>query len=300
MNTNMNTNMHPDINGDSTSSQLSVVPAPVYHSQLFVRKDTPYTSLHQLQNATFAYNDETSLSGYHSLRIFIREYFLMHNSSTSGSNDTTHCCTNHDSDDEHMRSISLPFFRSVIRTGAHVKSVELVVNGGADVLCLDENIRFSLSQTRHGQHLLSQLREIPVPSLTDTIEHFNENNTTPRSNLRNPPSCQGISPIPNQYYEQRDCILSTKDGRLGPNPLQPVLVSNRLSPVLQQRIKNAFLDVQVTAEMKKNISVDCFVSIEQEQYDFIRYMLHEREVECSTLPPVLGPHLRANGESSLE
>lgn len=268
----LNMNMNTD-----TSAQHSMM--PVYHSQLLVRKDTPYTSLHELQNATFAYNDETSLSGYHSLRIYIREYFLLHNSSLSEHKDPNNS----------NKDISLPFFGNIVRTGAHVKSVELVVSGGADVLCLDDNIRHSLSHTQHGQHLLSQLREVPVPPLTDKIRHLNDCNIS--QNMENIPSSTRIAPMQSHYYEQRDCILSTPCGRLGPNPLQPVLVSNRLPLDLQQRLQNAFLDLQVTTEMKQYISADCFVTMNQDQYEFIRYMLHEREDECCALPPVLGPHL---------
>lgn len=237
---------------------------PVYHSQLYVHKDSPFLSLHHLQNATFAFNDETSLSGYHALRIYLREYFLLCNSLPPN-------------ELKNIAKISIPFFQKSIRTGAHAKSVELVVNRGADVLCLDENVRQSLNESENGKHLLSQLRGILVPSLINDIQYFSNDSVTDMRTLHG-----GIKCIPHTFL-RGSSILSTPEGLLGPNPLQPVLVSNRIPVSLQQRIKNAFLEVGLRSAESRYIVVD------QDDYEFIRYMLHERENECGALPHVLGP-----------
>ena len=86
---------------------------PVYYSQLYVRKESELVSVDQLQGTTFAYNDESSLSGLHCVSFFIKAL-----------------------DQRHPQRYMLPFFASVIRTGAHRNSLQAVIDGDADVLAL--------------------------------------------------------------------------------------------------------------------------------------------------------------------
>ena len=66
----------------------SIAVAPVYYSQLFVHKESPYVCIQDLQDSIFAYNDESSLSGFHCMIFFLKAL---------GSQD---------------KSIRLPFFSS--------------------------------------------------------------------------------------------------------------------------------------------------------------------------------------------
>jgi ABC-type phosphate/phosphonate transport system substrate-binding protein len=50
----------------------SIAIAPVYYSQLFVHKESPYVSIQDLQDSIFAYNDESSLSGFHCMNFFLK------------------------------------------------------------------------------------------------------------------------------------------------------------------------------------------------------------------------------------
>ena len=189
---------------------------------------------------------------------------------------------NNNNNNNNNSVITLPFFKQCIRTGAHAKSVLAVLNREADVLCLDEHIHLALFQSQGGRDSLAQLRPIAVPSLTRDINLCQSND----QNL-----FEGLRTLAHSY--QIDSVLSTADGRLGPNPLQPVLASNRLSSQLQQRIRNAFLEVHLSVDIKQFLSAECYVVIDQRNYDFVKYMLHEREEECrKVLPPVLCEHDR--------
>ena len=275
------------INTENSESCHSIT--PVYYSQLYVHKDSSYTSFEQLHNSIFAYNDETSLSGYHSLRFYIREYYLLHSNFSKCAANSSHTASNESKStiNTNSREVTLPFFSQCIRTGAHAKSIQAVLSRQADVLCLDEHVRLSLSKSPSGRDMLDYLRPIVVPSLAEAMRNrnnTNNNNTNPaeRRNTsnsnnidndddKNNLSGKNINNImnnedrtdtcisnssPHAYipslssHYPLDTILSTADGRLGPNPLQPVLASNRLSPQLQQRILKAFLQVLFSAETK--------------------------------------------------
>ena len=257
-----------DVNNESQA-------IPAYYSQLYVHKDSLISCFEELHNTIFAYNDETSLSGYHSLKFYIREYYLLNVDQQS--HNPIHTVMRSEEDDEicEVRKITLPFFRSCIRTGAHVKSVQAVINGEADVLCLDENIHLSLSQTEEGREQLSLLRPIPVPYLSQAIDYSRNNE---KLNGTVPPICRKFV---------SNSVLSTKDGRLGPNPLQPVLASNRLSVRLQRRIQEAFLDVCFTFEIRQIIDFQRYVTMDESYYDFVKYMMQQRPIECEEIENVM-------------
>jgi ABC-type phosphate/phosphonate transport system substrate-binding protein len=118
---------------------------PVYYSQLFVRKDSNFDTVEDLQGCVFAYNDEMSLSGYHCMRFFLRGY---------------HC--------RPQPTITLPFFSAMVRTGAHVNSVAAVVEGKADALALDCKVLEALVLTEQGKSMLGHLRPISLPATMRT------------------------------------------------------------------------------------------------------------------------------------
>ena len=113
----------------------------MYHSQLFVSKNSALRDFNSLHGAVFAFNDEASLSGYQCV-----VFLLASLARNPGS------------------GVMLPFFTSAIRTGSHENSIKAVVTGSADVLCLDCTVMEKLRRTNSGQELLSMLHPIPVPS----------------------------------------------------------------------------------------------------------------------------------------
>jgi len=81
---------------------------PKYYSDLIVRKDSPYQSLHDLKGRTYAYNDEFSNSGYNMPR-----YRLLQLGLTKG------------------------FFGKLIRSGSHEESIRRVASGEAEASFVD-------------------------------------------------------------------------------------------------------------------------------------------------------------------
>jgi phosphonate transport system substrate-binding protein len=86
---------------------------PVYFSDVVVRRDHPARTLEDLRGAVWTYNDRQSLSGWH--RMLARLEGL---------------------------GLGAPeqFFSRVIASGAHVKSIERVAGGEADVSAVDSNV----------------------------------------------------------------------------------------------------------------------------------------------------------------
>lgn len=81
---------------------------PKYYSDLIVRKDSPYKTIHDLKGRTYAYNDELSNSGYNMPRHRLLELGL-----TNG------------------------FFGKVLRSGSHEESIRMVATGKADASYVD-------------------------------------------------------------------------------------------------------------------------------------------------------------------
>jgi ABC-type phosphate/phosphonate transport system substrate-binding protein len=241
----------------------------MYYSRLYVHQDSSYYHFHELQNARFAYNDSTSLSGYHCIRFYIREYYIY----TSSFSEVTACSGNQTQNK--LENIFLPFFSQAIRTGAHANSVKAVIDGEADVLCLDENIRLKLSATHDGRKQLAQLRSLNLPILSTTeIVNIHSDNKKCKNEET---ICNKITNInKSKLLLER---LSTPDGRLGPNPVQPVLVAGRIPAKLQERIRNAFLEVALSMEARRLLSAECYVPIDHSHYDTVRYFLLDREDE---------------------
>jgi phosphonate transport system substrate-binding protein len=85
---------------------------PVYFSDLIVRRDLVAGAFPDLRGSVWAFNDRQSLSGWH--RMLSR-----------------------------LETLGLPqpeaFFSRVVQSGSHVASIDLVVNGEADVSAVDSN-----------------------------------------------------------------------------------------------------------------------------------------------------------------
>lgn len=81
---------------------------PKYYSDLIVRKDSPYQTIHDLKGTTYVYNDELSNSGYN-----LPRYRLVQLGLTSG------------------------FFGKVVRSGSHEESIRMVASGKADASFVD-------------------------------------------------------------------------------------------------------------------------------------------------------------------
>ena len=89
------------------------VPKPVYYSDFVVRRNSTIRTLKDLRGSVFAFNDETSLSGFHCVRYWHSRFV------------------------DHSR---VPFFSSCIRTGGHVNSLKALLSGRADVAAI-ENLK---------------------------------------------------------------------------------------------------------------------------------------------------------------
>lgn len=84
---------------------------PMYFSDVIVRCDSPYTALEHLQGRVWAYNERASHSGYN----------IVH-----------HCLL--------QRGKRLPFFGEMLETGAHLRSLQAVLEGRADGTAIDSHV----------------------------------------------------------------------------------------------------------------------------------------------------------------
>jgi phosphonate transport system substrate-binding protein len=92
---------------------------PVYFCDVIVRNEAPIQTFSDLRGSAWAYNDESSLSGYYSLLDKLAE---------SGKDEN--------------------FFGSVTCSGSHLNSIEAVLQGEADAAAIDSNVlRIKLRET---------------------------------------------------------------------------------------------------------------------------------------------------------
>jgi len=84
---------------------------PVYFSDVIVRSDSPYTSFDDLGGCTWAYNEPGSHSGYNLVCSSLLE-----------------------------RGKTLHYFGTMIKTGSHSRSLQLVLEGRADATAIDSHV----------------------------------------------------------------------------------------------------------------------------------------------------------------
>jgi phosphonate transport system substrate-binding protein len=84
---------------------------PVYFSDVVVRAESPYHTLEDLAGERWAYNEESSHSGYNLVYVSLLE-----------------------------RGLALPYFGTQIRSGAHLKSLQLVLHGEVAATAIDSHI----------------------------------------------------------------------------------------------------------------------------------------------------------------
>lgn len=109
-------------NADGLVPQLALLAAPVmqearyrsqpvYYSDIVVRSDSPFHSFEDLQGVRWVYNEPGSYSGY---------YIVCHRLA--------------------KREASLDYFGSVLESGAHINSLQMLRDGYADVAVLDSTL----------------------------------------------------------------------------------------------------------------------------------------------------------------
>jgi phosphonate transport system substrate-binding protein len=102
---------------------------PVYFSELLVRDDAPFATVSALRGARWVYNDELSLSGYHSVRRCLAEH---------GAGDAS------------------AFFGETRAVGSHLAALEALLAGRADVAAIDSCTM--VLQRRQRRSELAELR----------------------------------------------------------------------------------------------------------------------------------------------
>lgn len=114
--------------------------APVYFSDVIVRRESPHRHLDDLRGATWAYNEPSSHSGY-----WVTRYELA------------------------RRGMAAPHFGRVIEAGAHLTAIALVRGGAVDASAIDSTVLDLALESEPG--LSDELRVIetwgpsPMPPL---------------------------------------------------------------------------------------------------------------------------------------
>jgi phosphonate transport system substrate-binding protein len=113
---------------------------PIYFSDVVVRSDLPANSFDELKGACFAVNEPTSQSGYGIVR------YALAKQGSDGS-----------------------FFRGVIESGSHERSLELILNGQADAAAIDSTVLETELRRRprlvHKLRVVATLGPSPIPPL---------------------------------------------------------------------------------------------------------------------------------------
>ena len=104
---------------------------PVYFSDVIVRSDSPYTCFDDLGGCTWAYNEATSHSGYNLVCSSLLE-----------------------------RGKTLHYFGTMVKSGSHSRSLQLVLEGRADAAAIDSHVLdVALAQNKE---LALQLRVVTM------------------------------------------------------------------------------------------------------------------------------------------
>ena len=111
---------------------------PVYYSDVVVRRESSFESFFDLRGAAFVYNEPRSHSGFNVVRAYLAEL---------GQRDG--------------------FFGSVVESGAHSKSIEMILSGEVDSGAIDSTVLEWL-EARHPEiadqlHVIETIGPSPIP-----------------------------------------------------------------------------------------------------------------------------------------
>lgn len=258
---------------------------PVYYSQLYVHKNSTYTTLQELQGCVFAYNDDASLSGYHCLRFLLNHYA----STTTNNNNNNNDERKGEGGQKKMMDITIPFFSRTVCTGGHVSSMKAIAMGNADVACIDcvvvqdllakaaaaaaasadDNEDTTTTTSCQDSYLwyFNQLRPLHAPPFVYT--EGSTNNATSSSTVHHDERLSQQR----QHHHQDD---NDDDGRVGPNPAQPIVISANINIDLRNRIQRAYLSLHDHTSLSC-INATHFVSVTPRHYEAIDAMMQECE-----------------------
>lgn len=121
------------------STRPDVLGMPVYFGDVVVRGDSPHTVFGDLEGGVFAYNEESSLSGYHMMR-----------------------------DQLAMMGTDLTFFGETLRSGSHLESAALVAGGTADCAIIDSTLMDAAIPGTDRLRTLVSVGPYPAPPIVTT------------------------------------------------------------------------------------------------------------------------------------
>jgi phosphonate transport system substrate-binding protein len=171
---------------------------PVYYSDVVVRRKSSFESFVDLRGAAFAYNEPRSHSGFNVVRAYLAEF---------GQREG--------------------FFGSAIESGAHTRSVEMILSGAIDSAAIDSTVLEWLQARR--VDLADELR------IVETI---------------------------------------------GPSPIPPWVVSQKLPGNVRQQIRQLLLHLHLNPLGQVALArarIAKFISAQDRDYDPIRRMAREAE-----------------------
>jgi phosphonate transport system substrate-binding protein len=102
---------------------------PVYFSDIVVRRDRPFRSFFDLRGSSWAYNEPRSHSGFNVVKAFLAEFAQDAN-----------------------------FFSTVVESGAHSASLEMVLSGRVDGAAMDSTVLEWFTATR--EELAGEIRVV--------------------------------------------------------------------------------------------------------------------------------------------
>jgi len=113
---------------------------PVYFSDIIVRSSSSFTSFEDLQGTVWGYNEKTSHSGWN-----IVSYNLA------------------------MRGKTLDYFGRLVKTGSHLRSIEMVLQGDIDAAAIDSHVldvlRMRDARLATNLRIIDALGPSPIPPI---------------------------------------------------------------------------------------------------------------------------------------
>ena len=257
---------------------------PVYYSQLYVHKKSTYNTLQELQGCIFAYNDDASLSGYHCLRFLLKQYATSSTTTKTNNKNDEKIEEEEEEEQKNMNDITLPFFSRAICTGGHLLSIKAIALGDADVACIDCVVVQDLLAKAAAAASADDNDDTTTSCQHSSLWYFNQLRP-----LHAPP--QFVYTKGNTSRHEKSSSLSVQeeedeqpplslhnddDGRIGPNPAQPVVISKNINIDLRYRIQEAYLSLHKYVSLS-SINATHFVSVTSQHYESIDSMMKECE-----------------------